>query len=156
MNGDKGFTYPAALAMIVIVSVALMTVQKQWRTTMIREKETELFFRAGAMVEAIKSYYHSSPGDNRQYPKSLDVLLKDNRFMAIQRHLRKIYKDPMSPSGEWGMVYDGRGGIKGVFSKSDKMPIKQGNFPKQYQSFEKKKKYSDWKFVYDPKKETTS
>jgi hypothetical protein len=46
MSGEKGFTYPAALAMIIIVSISLMVVQKQWSTIVKRDKEKELFFQS--------------------------------------------------------------------------------------------------------------
>lgn len=156
MNGDKGFTYPAALLLIIIVSVSLMVVQKQWSTIVKRDKEKELFFRAGQIVSAIESYYQTSPGSLQQYPRSLSVLLKDNRFPGLKRHLRKLYKDPFSDSGEWGMIYDGKGGIKGIFSRSQDEPIKKGGFSKEYKSFKNKQKYSEWKFVYEPEKEKTS
>jgi type II secretory pathway pseudopilin PulG len=156
MSGEKGFTYPAALLLIITVSVSLMVVQKQWSTIVKREKETELLFRAGNIMQAIGSFYQNSSKDSQQYPRSLKVLLKDNRFQGLKRHLRKIYKDPMTKDGEWGIVYDGKGGIKGVFSKSLGEPLKKGNFPEIYKSFEKKKKYSEWKFVYEPKKEAAS
>ncbi len=156
MNGEKGFTYPAALALIIVVSISLMVVQKQWSTMVKREKERELFFRAGQIIDGIESFYKSSSKDSQQYPRSLKLLLKDNRFQGVKRHLRKNYKDPMTKQGEWGIIYDGKGGIKGVFSKSKDEPMKKGNFPKIYKSFEKKKNYYDWKFVYEPKKETAS
>ncbi len=156
MSGEKGFTYPAALALIVIVSVSLMVVQKQWSTIVKRDKEKELFFRAGQIVQAIGSFYKDSSKDSQQYPRSLKVLLKDNRSLGLKRHLRKIYKEPMTKDGQWGIIYDGRGGIKGVFSKSMAEPLKKGNFPEIYKSFENKKKYSEWKFVYEPEKEATS
>jgi type II secretory pathway pseudopilin PulG len=156
MNGDKGFTYPAALLLIIIVSVSLMVVQKQWSTIVKREKEKELFFRAGKIIDGIESFYQNSSTGSPQYPRSLKVLLKDNRSLGLKRYLRKIYKDPLTQAGNWGLVYDGKGGIKGVFSQSKKEPLKKGNFSKKYKSFENKKKYSDWKFVYEPKKETAS
>jgi len=156
MSGEKGFTYPAALALIVIVSVSLMVVQKQWSTIVKRDKEKELFFRAGQIVQAIGSFYKDSSKDSQQYPRSLKVLLKDNRSLGLKRHLRKIYKEPMTEDGQWGIIYDGRGGIKGVFSKSMTEPLKKGNFPEIYKSFENKKRYLEWKFVYEPEKEAAS
>ena len=156
MNGEKGFTYPAALLLIIIVSVSLMAVQKQWSTIMKRDREKELFFRTSQIIGAIESFYQNSPGESQHYPHSLKVLLKDNRFPGLKRHLRKMFKDPMTKGGDWGIVYDGKGGIKGVFIQSQKEPIKKGGFPEEYESFENKKKYSEWKFVYEPKKETAS
>ncbi len=156
MNGEKGFTYPAALLLIVIVSSSLMVVQKQWSTIVKRDNEKELFFRAGQIVQGIESFYTNSPGGTVQYPRSLNVLLKDNRYPVLKRHLRKIYKDPMSKQTDWGIIYDGTGRIKGIYSKSQAEPLKKGGFPKVYKTFENKKKYSEWKFIYEPKKETPS
>ncbi len=156
MNGEKGFTYPAALALIIIVSVSLMVVQKQWSTTVKREKEKELFFRAEQIVQAIEFYYDNSSSEVKEYPRSFKALLKDNRSLSLKRYLRKLYKDPMTRDGEWGVIYDGKGGIKGVFSRSAVEPMKKGNFSEMYQSFKNKKKYNDWKFVYEPEKEAAS
>ncbi len=48
-------------------------------------------------------------------------------------------------------MYDSKGGVKGIYSKSREKPIKVGNFPSDYEDFEKAKNYSDWKFIYVPK-----
>lgn len=156
MNGDKGFTYPAALLLIIIVSISLMVVQKQWSTIVKRDREKELFFRSSQIVSAIDSYYQNSPEGSQRYPGSLKALLKDNRFPGLKRHLRKLFKDPMTKHGDWGLIYDGKSGIKGVFSKSQEEPIKKGGFSEEMKSFENKKKYMDWKFVHEPEKEKRS
>ena len=156
MNGDTGFSYPVALLMVVVLSISLMTAQKQWSTMMKREREKQLIFRAGQISKAIESYYNNPSGGASQYPKTFEYLLKDNRHLSVKRHLRKLYKDPMTAKGDWGIVYDGKGGIKGVFSRSSEEPIKKGGFPEKYKLFKDKKKYSDWKFVYEKKKEATS
>ncbi len=156
MSGEKGFTYPAVLLLIIVVSVSLMVVQKQWSTIMKRDQEKELFFRADQITSAIESYYLNSPGNIKQYPQTFKVLLMDNRFPVKKRHLRKWFKDPITKEGEWGVVYDGKGNMKGVFSQSSKEPIKKGGFSKSMTSFKNKKKYSEWKFIYEVKKETSS
>jgi type II secretory pathway pseudopilin PulG len=156
MNGERGFTYMFALILVFITSISLMAVHQQWSTIMKQEREKELLFRGGEIVKAIESFYSNSPGGSKTYPRSFKVLLKDNRFPNLKRHLRKHYKDPMTPDGQWGIVYDGKGNIKGVFSTSSASPLKQGGFPEPFEAFEKKKKYLEWKFVYEPGKETTS
>ncbi len=149
MSGDKGFTYPAALLMIVVISTSLVGAQKYWSTIITREVEKELLFRGEQIHRAIGSYYNASPGNSPEYPKSFGNLLKDNRFPVTIRHLRKAFTDPVT-KGPWGLVYDGKGGIKGVYSNSDKPPVKTGNFEKDFSSFERKTKYSDWKFIFEP------
>ncbi len=143
-----------ALILVFVTSVSLMVVHKQWSTIMKQEHEKELLFRGSQIVRAIESFYEDSPGGSKIYPRSFKVLLKDNRFPNLKRHLRKHYKDPMSREGGWGIIYDGKARIKGVFSTSSAFPLKQGGFPEPFESFEKKKKYLEWKFVYEPGKET--
>jgi type II secretory pathway pseudopilin PulG len=154
MNGEKGFTYIFALVLIFVTAASLMVAQKQWSTIMQREHEIELLFRGEQILTAIGSFYQNSPGGSKVYPQSIEVLLKDNRFPNLKRHLRKLYKDPMTSDGSWGIIYDGKGRIKGVFSTSKAPPLKQSGFPEKFKSFEKKKRYNQWKFIYDPKKET--
>ena len=156
MNGEKGFTYPAALLMVIVVSVALTGVHQQWQTIVKRDREKELLFRGTQILEAINAYCRAGSEDACQYPRRFEDLLKDPRVPGIQRHLRKLYKDPMTRDGHWGIVYDGRGNIKGVFSKSAESPLKTGGFPDALRSFENKAHYHEWKFVHNPRKETTS
>lgn len=156
MNGEKGFTYPAVLFLVTLISISLMTAQKQWATIIKRDREKELLFRAEQLIQAIGSYNQSSPGGSKQYPRNFKDLLKDNRVPGLKRHLRKAFKDPMTKDGQWGLVYDGRGNIKGFFSLSQEEPLKKTGFPKAYKLFENQKKYSDWKFVHEPKKESSS
>lgn len=144
-----------ALVLIFVTGASLMVVQKQWRTIMQREHEIELLFRGEQILTAIESFYQNSPGGSKIYPRSFKVLLKDNRFPNLKRHLRKHYKEPMTPDGSWGIIYDGTGRIKGVYSTSSAPPLKQSGFPERFKSFKNKKKYNQWKFVHDPGKETT-
>jgi type II secretory pathway pseudopilin PulG len=124
-----------------------------WSTVIKREKEKELLFRGGQIRRAIESYYNGAPGGGgTQYPVSLNDLLKDSRYLATQRYLRKVYLDPMTKDGQWGLVMAPGGKIKGVFSKSKEKPLKVGNFSEDNKSFEKAEKYSDWKFVYPVEK----
>ncbi len=151
-HSQRGFTLLSVLFLMVVFGIALMGANKYWSTMIKREKETALLFRGDRIRKSIESYYNSSKGGrNPSYPRSLKSLLKDPRYLSAKRHLRKIYKDPMSSDGEWGIITEAAGGIKGVYSKSTETPLKVSNFPKEYVDFEKAKSYSDWRFVYDKK-----
>lgn len=154
MSNRKGFTLLGVLAFLVVAGIALTAASKYWSTVIKREKEEELLFRGDQIKTAITSYYKNTPkGKRPSYPRNLENLLRDPRFLTVRRHLRKIYKDPVTEDGTWGLIRDSKGGVKGVFSKSKAKPIKTGNFSKEYEDFEKAKTYSDWKFVH--KKEKT-
>ena len=65
----------------------------------------------------------------------------------MRRYLRKIYRDPITGVAEWGLVKPDGNSIVGVYSLSDAEPLKQSGFSLADQSFEAKKKYSEWVFV---------
>ncbi len=146
----KGFTYISALIMIAIASIALTEAVRLWQTVAKREREEELIFRGDQIRRAITSYATSTDQGALQYPRGFSDLLKDPRFPGVKRHLRKLYRDPMTDDGKWGLILAEGGGFKGVFSKSEHIPLKTSNFPKEYVSFEKRNKYSDWKFQHSP------
>jgi type II secretory pathway pseudopilin PulG len=146
-----GFTYLSVLILVVISGIALTAASKYWSTIAKREKEKELLFRGDQIEKAIESYYQSAPaGSPQEFPQKLEDLLKDPRYLELHRYLRKVYRDPMTRDGVWGLVLASGGRIKGVFSKSEARPLKVGDFPTGYESFEKAGHYSDWKFVYNP------
>ncbi|MBN1848463.1 MAG: type II secretion system protein [Deltaproteobacteria bacterium] len=154
LHQQFGFSYISALIFVAVIGITLTTGSKYWSTIIKRERETELFFRGDQIYKAIESYYKATPqGKTAQYPSSFKDLLKDPRYSAPRRHLRKLYEDPMSEDGQWGIIMASKGQLKGVFSKSEEKPLKSGNFPSIYEEFEKAQTYSDWKFVYTPEKQ---
>lgn len=136
------------------MGTGLAATGKIWSGVVKRDKEEELMFRGNQIKKAIESYYTSGHGGANFYPKTLKDLIKDNRFLTVKRHLRKLYKDPITAEGEWEIIADPQGRIRGVRSKSEKEPVKQKNFPLEYKDFEGKKRYKDWEFVHFVKKKS--
>jgi type II secretory pathway pseudopilin PulG len=149
IRNSSGFTYIALLAAIVIIGITLGSAAKSWQNVAQREKEEELLFRGNQYRIAIESYYNYQ--GRHQYPNTIDVLLKDERSINGKRHLRQQYKDPMTGE-DFEVVRDMFHGdaIKGVFSKSDKTPLKQTGFPEELKDFEGKTRYSEWQFIKEP------
>jgi type II secretory pathway pseudopilin PulG len=145
---QNGFTYLALLFAVAIVGVALAATGVLWSTERQRERERELLFVGGQIRQAIGSYYMRSPGLVKRYPAKLDDLIKDDRFITTQRHMRRRYVDPLTNSNEWGLVTAPEGGVMGVYSLADGTPIKHAGFDEQDAEFEGKSHYSDWKFVF--------
>lgn len=148
-SNQSGFTYLAALLLIVVMGIVLGSIGQVWSTALQREKEKELLFIGHQFRQAIGRYYQKSPGTDKKYPSALDDLLKDERQAATLRHLRKIYHDPMTGKAEWALVIV-NGGITGVYSKSQATPLKSSNFSLADKKFEDSENYGDWKFVYTP------
>lgn len=149
MKRAGGFTYLSLLLIVAITGAALAAAGGLWSHAAQRERERELLFVGEQYRQAIALYYWRTPGVVHEYPKSLEVLLEDKRYPMPQRYLRRIYRDPMTGTTDWGIVEaPGGAGIMGVYSKSEEIPIKSGNFPQRWASFEMARSYTDWKFVF--------
>ena len=147
----KGFTFVSLLIVVAITAGALAAAGGLWSQAAQREKERELLFVGEQFRQAIALYYWRTPGGAHQYPKSLEALLDDNRWPTTQRYLRKLYRDPVTNTADWGIVEaPGGSGIMGVYSKSEEVPIKTAGFPARFGAFEDARNYTEWKFVFSP------
>ena len=142
----SGFTYLTILFIVAIMGVGLALVGEVWHTSVAREKEAELLYTGNQYRSAIARYYLAGP---QQYPRSLSDLVKDPRKPGAERYLRKLYRDPITGK-EWGIVKAPDGGIMGVHSLSENIPLKRAQFRIRDRDFEGANSYSDWKFVYVP------
>jgi type II secretory pathway pseudopilin PulG len=134
------------LLAIATLGILLSAASEIWYSVQKREKEAQLLFAGSEYRRALARYYFSTPGGGERYPRRLEDLLKDPRYPAVRRHLRRLYPDPMTPGGEWGLVKAGDL-IVGVYSQSDDEPMKTAGFGFPDRSFEEKTKYSEWVFV---------
>ena len=101
---SRGFTYLALLIAVAITAGALAAAGGVYSHVAQREKERELLFVGEQFRYAIALYYWRTPGGAHQYPKSLEALLEDQRWPTTQRYLRKLYRDPLTGSADWGIV----------------------------------------------------
>lgn len=148
---SRGFTYLALLIAVAITAGALAAAGGVYSQAAQREKERELLFVGEQFRQAIALYYWRTPGGAHQYPKDLEALLEDKRWPVTQRYLRKVYRDPMTGTHDWGVIEaPGGAGIMGVYSKSESVPIKTANFPARWEKFAEARSYLDWKFVFTP------
>src|SRR3954462_1742852 len=146
----EGFTYLGVLLLVAIMGFGLAAFGELHSHAAQRQKEEDLLFIGAQFRDAIASYYNKSPGA-KAYPKKLEDLVEDKRFPMAQHHLRRIYRDPMTESVDWGVVETpDKAGIMGVHSRSEEAPIKTGNFDAPEASFEDAENYSKWTFIYSP------
>lgn len=135
---QAGFTLIAVLLVVAAAGAGLAAIGQLASHQAQREKEAQLLSIGHEFEQAIASYYKKE----RRYPKALDELLKDPRYPMPVRHLRKIYRDPMTGQADWGLVQAPEGGIMGVHSRSEQAPLKSVKFPEAA-------KHADWRFVYE-------
>lgn len=148
-RSESGFTYIAALIMVVVMGIMLGAVGQSVSVIMKREREKELIFRGLQYRDAIERW--SKKGVPLKDLKDLvEPTVSSNVSASKDRLLRKLYKDPIT-GGDWKTLPatpDPVQGIYGVASPSSEEPFKQGNFPEVIKHFEGKKKYSEWEFIY--------
>jgi type II secretory pathway pseudopilin PulG len=141
----RGLVMLALLIALALASIALLAGLDVWALEKQRRQEEELLFVGNQYRLAIRRYYLVG----RSLPGTIDDLLEDKRFPVPLHHLRRAYPDPITGNNDWQFLLDG-GRIYGVYSKSDRVPIKRANFPRLYAVFADAQAYSDWKFFYPP------
>lgn len=146
---QSGFTLLGLLFLVTLLGLLLASAGTVWRSLAEREKEGELLFIGDQYRRALTSYYRLEPGPDKHFPKKLADLLRDPRYPHTVRHLRRLWPDPIS-GGDWVLVRDEEGGIKGVHSVSTARPRKTAGFPRENAAFAGASRYSDWLFVATP------
>ena len=142
-----GFTYIGVLFLVVAFGLGLASVALVWRTAVQREREAELLFVGKQYRQAIASYYASG---QQEFPARLEDLLLDPRFPDVRRHLRRLYRDPMTGATEWGLIKIGER-IVGVYSLGAGTPLREVPTGSPDDPPIGGTSYSEWKFVVDPK-----
>jgi type II secretory pathway pseudopilin PulG len=101
MGGEGGYTLVIVVLTVAIMSimmtVAVQTVEFQMR----REREAELIFRGQQYVEAIRLYKIKYG----RHPMRLQEI-----WEADPRVIRKKWKDPITDSENWGLIFLGEEG----------------------------------------------
>lgn len=93
-HSNQGYVLIILLVVILAMSVGLTVAVPVWKTELQREKEEELIFRGRQYVEAVRLYQIKNPN---KFPASLKEL-------GEKRFVRKLFKDPMTPGGEWNVI----------------------------------------------------
>jgi type II secretory pathway pseudopilin PulG len=94
-DSSAGFAMAALLVGMTIMAIFLSMALPAWKTAAQREKEAELIFRGQQYARAVMLFQRKYANT---FPPNIDVLLNEH-------FLRKKYKDPMTNSGEFQMIY---------------------------------------------------
>ncbi len=144
---QQGFSYLVVMALVALAGVGLAVIGPRWADQEQREREDDLL-RVGALYAgAIASYHRGSPSNARTLPRSLEELTLDQRFIGGERHLRQLYRDPLMPSRPWGLVLDADGGIRGVYSRDERPPLRTTRLRLGSTTLQPANRYADWRFI---------
>lgn len=113
-RAQGGFTYLWVLVAIAVLGIGLLAVSEVWATSARRQKLVELQWIGAQFTQAIGSYYQSTPGAAKVYPKTLQDLIEDRRYVTVRRHLRTVYANPFTGKPDWELVVAGDGRVRGI------------------------------------------
>jgi type II secretory pathway pseudopilin PulG len=99
LAGQRGYLLLSVMLLVTVMLIMLAVEAPRIAQQIQREKEEELVNRGKEYAMAIKRFYHK----NGAYPVSLEQLEDTNHI----RFLRKRFKDPMTPEGEWKLIHVG-------------------------------------------------
>jgi type II secretory pathway pseudopilin PulG len=91
---------PALLAMLAIMTLALLLAMPSWRYLVRDDKEQELIFRGRQISAAIARFQRKN---GNAFPTSMEQLVQG-------KYLRKAYKDPLTAAGKWRIMRPGEAG----------------------------------------------
>lgn len=92
----RGFTLVGMIVVFTVMTVMVSAAMPMWSKIIQREREEELIFRGLQYAEAIRVFQLR----NGRYPLRLEELV-----IVRPRSIRQLWTDPMTDSGEWGLIY---------------------------------------------------
>ncbi len=149
---SSGYGLVAMLLLLAVAAAGLSAVAQSWAESARRDKEQQLL-RIGALyVRALEEYRRNSPGTDKVLPMELDELALDRRFVGTVRHIRRLYPDPVSKEGGWGIVRGDDGRIRGVYSLCTEEPLIGTSIRRPGLQLAAARRYADWRFVVETKR----
>jgi type II secretory pathway pseudopilin PulG len=103
LAGQRGYLLLSVMLVVTIMLIMMAIEAPRIAQQVQREKEEELIHRGKEYATAIRRFYHK----NGTYPLSLEQLEDTNHM----RFLRRRFKDPMTPEGEWKLIHVGEAQI---------------------------------------------
>ncbi len=94
---DSGYMLLFLMLAVAVLTITMLGVVRSYKRAVQRDREVEMIHRGEQYERAVRRFYIK----NSRYPVSLEQLENMNKI----RYLRKRYKDPMSPDGEWKIVH---------------------------------------------------
>ena len=129
---QSGVVYLLTLFAVAALGLGLAQFGQVWAKSVQREREAELLFIGGEFARALARYKAAGPGVG---PAELGDLVTDKRVPVPRRHLRRIYRDPMTGKADW-IVERREGQIVGVRSRSEQSVLRRQGLPDWVQVIE--------------------
>jgi type II secretory pathway pseudopilin PulG len=114
----SGYVLIMLLFVLTVMGIGLLVAVPVWETQIRREREEELIFRGNQYVQAIRIFQLKNPGT---FPKTLEELIEE-------KCIRRLYKDPMNPEGDWNIILVPEPGLQGggLQRRPQTVPLRPG------------------------------
>jgi type II secretory pathway pseudopilin PulG len=99
-SSEAGYNMVVLMVAVTVLTIFTAAALPMWSHAMQREKEEELISRGWQYAEAIRVFQQR----HGRYPTRLKELIE-----VKPRSIRKLWEDPMSDDGAWGLVFQGVG-----------------------------------------------
>ena len=96
-HGESGYLLLVLMIAVAMLTITMLGVARNYRRSIQRDREVEMIHRGEQYARAVHRYYKKFG----RYPTTIEQLENTNKI----RFLRKRYKDPMSPDGEWKLAH---------------------------------------------------
>jgi hypothetical protein len=83
---EGGFAYLIAVFALAVSGALLGMASVVWHQEAQRARERELLRVGEEFQRAIGLYYERTPGAVKKYPETLNQLLRDDRYLSLQRY----------------------------------------------------------------------
>ncbi len=94
---DSGYMLLVLMLAVAVLTITMLSVAQNYRRAIQRDREVEMIHRGEQYSRAVKRYFKKFG----RYPTTIEQLEDTNKI----RCLRKRYKDPMSPDGQWKIAH---------------------------------------------------
>ena len=145
---QRGIGFLFCLYAIAALGLLAAGTGRVWYTSQQREREAELLFIGNQYARALASYKAVDVNGQHQLPQQLEDLLEDHRGPKLLRHLRQLYRDPMTHQNDWVLLKSGDR-ISGLHSRSHGTAFRQV-FDPPNDSFSGHPTYDEWIFTLPP------
>lgn len=141
---QRGYTYLLVLFLVAALGLVAAETGVVWQQATQREREADLLAIGVEFARALGGYREAS--SDGLPPQDLMELVEDRRSGALVRHLRRIYRDPLTGRAEWGFEKAG-GRIVGIYSLAPGTPIREHDLPEEIEATETRaERYAQWVF----------
>ncbi len=103
-GSEGGYTLVVLAIAVTVMSIMVAAALPMWSRIVQRDKEEELIFRGWQYAEAIRVFQQRQG----RLPIRLEELIE-----VKPRSIRRLWTDPMTEDGKWGLVFQGVGALPG-------------------------------------------